>query len=128
MTKEELKNCYPGDWVWVTMWTDRSYECQIIRFEDYDKDGLPDKAMVAGPIMTIVKPESLSFIRHDPRIQQLIDSARIIGKDYYTSKDMAELKDENDSLKEYVERLKDVIKKTYTKAEEAYTEAKYGNI
>ena len=84
MTKEELRDAYPGDRFKVEI-GDGSIltDALVIRIDDYDKDGLPDNAYVFGrreatqsSILISVRPERLTFVAHDPRIQALLAGAK----------------------------------------------------
>ncbi len=75
MTQQELLQLYPGDIVkvdipgWVVI-----PEGQIVKFVDYNADGLPDKAFVYGKSTSGTdafipcRPDAVTFIRHDPKI------------------------------------------------------------
>ena len=81
MTKEELRDSYPGDVLKVEIdnWL-KIPEAVIIRLDDIDRDGLPDKAYVVGErfgggsVLISVKPESCTFIRHNSKVQELLDN------------------------------------------------------
>ncbi len=91
MTKEDLKTLYHGDVLKVSIpGFFELPEARIVRFEDYDKDGNPDAVYVIGKQVNkttdsfiVVKPERCEFIRHDEKIQGLIDNSSGVSLSRY---------------------------------------------